>query len=140
MATGNNKKRVLLDSSVWVSFFGKDTNTEEAKKIVSKLDQNRTNIVIPTIIYLEVMNNLVKIDRTGTFLKEARAFFRRGNIFIINPSKEFWCKRTESYFKKIRLKTMDLAILAFCFEKNINRLYTFDVKLAQAYKYLNQDL
>lgn len=129
---------VMLDSSVWISHFANDCHTINAKKILSKIETSQGVILIPSIIYAEIFNNLTKLDRTNKLAEVAERTFKNKKFRLINPNKDFWFKKFKKYPNQVALKTMDLAILAIAFEFNVDQLYSFDVKLQKAYKYLKR--
>lgn len=135
-----NSEAVVLDSSVWISYFTQDIYVKRAQKIVDGFLMKNQLVFIPVIIYAEVINNLFKIDKTGFFADEAKSIFNGPNFKLINLDDKFWYETIEKYSQLVRLKTLDLTILAFCFEFGIKKLYSFDEKLNVAYRFLAENL
>lgn len=127
---------IMLDSSVWISFFAEDCHTPEAKRILSRIESSEDIILIPSIIYAEIINNLTKLDKTNKLVSVAEIAFKNNKLKFMNPDRKFWFKKLRHYSRKVQLKTMDLAILAIAFEYKVNQLYSFDIKLQKAYEYL----
>ena len=57
-------KKVLIDSSIWVSFLAEDANSPRAYKLFNRLlnKKDGRKILVPRIIYLEVINTLLKLN------------------------------------------------------------------------------
>ncbi len=131
-------KTVLLDSSVWMSLLVRDTQSRDAQKIWKTLQHNNFLILVPVVVYSEVINNIMKFDSPNNeLLERTKSFFwRRRDVRIIIPDKHFWLQKIEKYAKLVNLKTLDLLILSFAFEFHVRELYSFDRKLLNAYKSL----
>ncbi|MFA5828964.1 MAG: type II toxin-antitoxin system VapC family toxin [Candidatus Gracilibacteria bacterium] len=130
-------KTALLDSSVWISSFIKDVHEQKVKSIFDKLMMENAKIILPKIVYAEIMNNLIRVDHTCKLSRKAKEnLLNNVKISVIDFKAEFWHKKIEYYAKSVRLKTMDLLILASAFEFNVNEFYTFDVKLMNAFNIL----
>ena len=124
----------LLDSSVWIPLFTNDFYSEEAFKIVVELSKYTTKVLLPAIVYAEVINCLkrFKVQR-GKIDKIKKFFHENKNIQIVYPHKDFWLKKVEKYAEKVRLKTLDLLILIFALELKVDKFYSFDGRLNKAY-------
>lgn len=128
-------QKVLIDSSTWVSYFAIDCNNEEAKKLFTFLfSQKNSRIAVPEIIYLEVINSLIKLQLPK---KEILAFKnlvkKRPKIQLVKTDKKIY-RKAAKLAKKVRLKTLDLLILTTALQLKVNKFYTFDKKLKKAYQ------
>jgi len=57
---------VLLDSSVWVSYFhNSDVHHSRAQQIVSDFILEESVCIIPEIVYAEVINTLTFLQKDG---------------------------------------------------------------------------
>jgi len=128
----------VIDSSIWLSFLGGDSQYTKAEALLQKLKAAKALIFVPSFIYVEVINNVIKIDNErGDLLQRTKRIFQGDrDVRIIVPDGHFWLQKTEKYSKLVRLKTLDLLILAFAFEFHVHELYSFDKKLSGAYKTL----
>lgn len=126
----------MIDSSTWVSYLAIDCNSEEAKRLFSRLLRKKEGkkIAVPKIIYLEVINTL---NRLGLGKEEIKIFKNMlkltPKIHLVKTDEKIYLK-AEKLSKKVRLKTLDLLILAYALEEKVKQFYTFDKKLKKAYK------
>jgi predicted nucleic acid-binding protein len=127
-------KKILIDSSVWVSFFGKDRNSQRASDIINTVLNERCKIIIPEVIYTEVLNCLTKIEAPKTAI--AKSMFAKRKFIKVRSSRPFWFKKLENHMTKIKLKTLDLIILGYTLENKIDKFYSFDKRLKKAYQKL----
>ena len=58
-------KKVLIDSSVWVSLFAQDVNYKQSLVIIEELMDKNVIIVLPAVVYVEVINTLVRLKQSG---------------------------------------------------------------------------
>ena len=127
-------KTALLDSSVWISFFGKDIHFKKADKIITNIEDSHYQILLPTIVYIEVLNVLKRIGVAKKTLRKIKTIFlTKRNIKIIHPPKRFWLNHVEKYMDRVKLKSSDLIILAHTLEFKTNKFFSFDKKLKQGY-------
>jgi predicted nucleic acid-binding protein len=124
---------IMLDSSVWISLLGQDVNTENAEKIHDHIKSLKCEIILPIIIYVEVTNNIIKLDKTGLIRGNFEEIIRLNKIKILFPSEKFWYNAIVNCTKGIRLKTLDLLILNSVLEYKVGEFFTFDKKLKAAY-------
>lgn len=126
-------KKVLLDSSVWISNALIEIHTKKAEAIFNLIKKEKAKIIVPIIVYDEVINT---INKFGDYSKtEAiKKIFAGENIKIKFGNKKLWKDKLEKYSRHIKLKTMDLIILTFGLEYKVDKFYSFDKKLAKAYK------
>lgn len=129
---------IILDSSVWISYFGKDCHLALAEQLLAQIESEKLKIMIPTIVYGEIINNLSRIDPTHQLTNIAEMTLKKKNFRFINPNKKFWFNKIRQYAEIVQLKTMDLAILAIAFEFKADQLYSFDVRLQKAYYQLKR--
>lgn len=93
-------------------------------------------VLLPGIVYAEVLNVLIRLGCDSTEITEMKNFFQAKNFVKYHPDYSFWFKKLEFYMQKVRLETHDLVILACTFEKQPCELYTGDRKLNEAYNFL----
>ena len=133
-------KKVLIDSSVWVSYLAEDTNSEKAYKLLTRLLSRKDGrkIMVPRIIYLEVINSLLKLERTIKEIENFKLLIRsKKKIQLVKIDERIYIK-AEQLAHKVRLKTLDLFILTTIHELKINHFYSFDKKLRKAHHFINQ--
>jgi len=134
-------EKVMLDSSVWISLFVQDIFTRKAEKIYAYVRDNGDLILVPNVVYAEVINNINKADKTGFLLAQVKNIFHEDKkVRLISGDDGFWYSRFEEYTKKVRLKTIDLLIIAFLFEFEATKFYSFDKRLNKCYKFLKKNL
>lgn len=128
---------VFFDSSVWISLFSQDVNSQKAMRIIENIPMPETKVFMPIIIYIEVLNCLKRNGMKTRELRKIIQFFQRSSkIKLLYPTKTFWRRHILKYTKKVNLKTLDLLIVAFAIELETDKFYTFDVKLNKAYQHL----
>lgn len=131
-------KKVMIDSSTWVSYLAIDCNSAEAKKLFFGLLRKKDGrkIVVPMIIYLEVINTL---NRLGLSKKEIRFFKKtlkvKRKLRLVKTDKKIYLK-AEKMSKKVRLKTLDLLILTSALHLKVKEFHTFDKRLNKAYNFM----
>ena len=133
-------QKIFIDSSTWVSFFAEDRKTKYAAKLFKRLfeRQKSNKILLPRLVYLEVINNLIKLKVS----EESILFFKN----IVQKKKQVRLVKTrekiyinaEEYARKVRLKTLDLLILTEALASKVDKFITFDRKLRKAYYQLTQ--
>lgn len=127
-------EKILLDSSVWVSLFARDVNYQKAMDIMVDLLSLKIIIVVPIVVYIEVINTLKRLKFDKKYLKSVMEdFCKNKDIEIVYPNKQFWHKKVRIDTDRIQLKTLDLLILSFALESRVDRFYSFDRRLAKAY-------
>ncbi len=65
--------KVMLDSSVWVSLFAEDKFFDDADVIIKNASQIKAQIIVPSIVYFEVLNVLGRLG--NMFQEKARKAF-----------------------------------------------------------------
>lgn len=128
-------KKVLIDSSVWVSFLAEDRNRDKATKIFKRLlsEKDQRKIIVPRLIYLEVINTLNRISAGEDLAAAFRDMFKKQRKLMLVKVNEKIYIRAEEFAKKVKLKTLDLLILTSVFDQRINKFISFDNKLRKAY-------
>lgn len=121
--------RLLLDSSIFISFFNDEDilHNETTKLIKTLLEEKELVIIIPVLIFLEVANTITK--KTGKF-NERQLFKIFGFYETIDLDLEF-ASSLIPMFKELNLKTSD-AIIAATAKLTASWLITWDQKLQKA--------
>ena len=127
-------QKVIIDSSVWVSLIAKDSNYLKARKILSRLLRKKDGrrILVPRIIYLEVINSLRRLNKPQQDINDFRAHLKLKKIVLVKTNDKIYIK-AEALSEAVRLKTLDLLILTTVLELKINKFFSFDKKLRKAY-------
>jgi predicted nucleic acid-binding protein len=102
---------VLLDSSVWVSYFHESDDLHlDAVAVVEELKSEETTLLVPDIVLAEVANVLIRIDATDELLGKFQRFIGDHDwlVQVIFGSREFWARTVEHIAHQMRLKTLDL--------------------------------
>jgi len=129
----------MLDSSVWISLFSEDSQLEKALRILMLIPEKGMRIIVPIIVYLEVINWLNRQKFDNNKRDEIRNIFLHGKKIIITyPEKGLWYKAVENYGRKVKLKSLDLLILSFALDSQVAEFYSFDKKLYRAYQELTR--
>lgn len=132
-------KKILIDSSVWVSYFLNKLRYKKVTQITEKIERafnESTTILIPELVYCEVRNTLYQLGIREEDLKRMRYFLKRKKCKMYRGNGYFWFNRVDFYRQRVKLGTQDLIILAHAFENNVDDLITGDKKLLQAYNSL----
>lgn len=135
-------QKIFIDSSTWVSFFAEDRKTKYAAKLFARLFKKQRNnkILLPRLVYLEVMNNLIKLKVSEEGILTFKNIFRdKKQVRLVKTREKIYIK-AELYARKVRLKTLDLLILTEALESNVDKFITFDRKLRKAYYHIKNDL
>ena len=129
-------EKILIDSSVWVSYLAIDSNSKKAIKLFDFIyDQKSIKIKVPEIIFLEVINSLIKLHRPKKEIQNFKNTFKLKTRFqLVKTDKKIY-RKAARVAKRIRLKTLDLLILTSALHLKVDHLYTFDKKLQKAYKF-----
>lgn len=132
--------KVIIDSSTWVSYFiGLRKNALICQQI-SKIIYQADKILIPEIIYAEVLNVMRRFNLDKSKIEAIKDQFNSANFIKYNHRDDFWFKKLEFYMDRVKLDTQDLIILASALEEWPCDLKTGDKKLKEAYNLLTQDL
>lgn len=127
-------RKILIDSSAWVSYFLKNKNDTQ---IINKIDQIITSrncsILLPELIYCEVKNVLNRLKVSPKIAKTCKSIFKGKIIKIYIGNKSFWFKKVDLYSQKVILHTQDLIILTHALEQKVETLITGDKKLYEAF-------
>ena len=131
-------KTALLDSSIWISYYLQDSHYPKSEEIIeSLLKAPSTKIFLPTIVYIEVINTLLRAKVAKEKIQKIKKLFLNSqNIKIIHAPKFFWINKVEKYANLVTLKSSDLIILANVFEYKAALFYSFDRKLLREYQLL----
>ena len=132
-------RAVLLDSSVWISYFSKqDVHVNSAVKIVENLIRKKMKIIIPCIVLVETLNVLKRKYRFGIDELNGVLHYLLEEIQsqVVWLKTQFLKKGMTAIILKTDLKSSDLYILAVgkCF--SVHGFYSFDHQLIFAYKLL----
>ena len=127
-------QKVIIDSSVWVSYIAKDSNHLKAKAILSRLLRKKDGrkILVPRIIYLEVINSLRRLKKSLQVIESFRSHLKLKKIILVKTNEKIYIK-ADKLSEKVRLKTLDLLILTTVLELKIDKFFSFDKKLRKAY-------
>lgn len=135
-------QKIFIDSSTWVSFLARDRNIEPAEKIFHQLfrKKDQRKIIVPRLVYLEVINSMYKLNVTMERVETFKNFFKnRKKIQLVKTREKIYIK-AEVYAPKVWLKTLDLLILTEALENKVDKFISFDKKLRKAYYQLTHDL
>jgi predicted nucleic acid-binding protein len=133
-------KKVLVDSSVWVSLFAQDVNYKLALGILEKLMDQNVIIVLPAVVYVEVVNSLVRLKQSEEKINFARkTLFNNKKIWLCQTTLNFWVNEITALTFKISLKSLDLIILGHALKFDAD-LITFDKRMDLAYKKIREKL
>jgi predicted nucleic acid-binding protein len=124
--------RILLDSSVWISYFNQsDVHHNEAENIITAALQRNANIVVPDLVYIEVLNNVWRLTKRHSTLKQCRTVFQESAPYIelVMGNRPFWFEYVEQELTTISLRTADLIIAAYGKYFEVDRFETFDKNL-----------
>jgi predicted nucleic acid-binding protein len=120
---------VLFDSSVWISYFHiSDVHHEKAKRIVDDAIVRHDTILVPGIVYCEVLNNIWKLTEDEEKLARCLTVLKKSAPFIqlIVGDKNFWFSVIDDIIPLVKLKSSDLIIVALALYYNVSKIETFD--------------
>jgi predicted nucleic acid-binding protein len=130
-------RKILFDSSVWISFFlEKDVHHEKAVKLIFNLTNKNnyeTEILIPEIILAEILNTLSKFESVDFANHVYNQFLELQQIRIVFGEKNFWLEYFPQIAGKENLKTADAIILAYANFLMVDEFVSFDKKLSKAF-------
>lgn len=118
-------KKIVIDSCVFISHFGKDEFTNQSKSFFKKISQTNTQIILPALVAAEV---LVVLRQNGaTNLEKITQIFSQMEFSETNRET---IKNLSSLLKINRpyLKTSDL-IIVLTAKLNKATLVTWDKQL-----------
>lgn len=88
---------------------------------------------MPRLVYLEVINSMIKLNVTEDRIETFKDFFKnRKKIQLVKTREKIYIK-AEECARKVRLKTLDLLILTEALENKVDKFISFDKKLRKAY-------
>lgn len=86
------------------------------------------------IVYAEVMNNIIKLNRPE-FTQAVKDFFNNtDNIMLIDYDYKFWHEHILECARHVRLRALDLLIVTSALLFKVDDLHTFDIKMDTEYK------
>jgi len=118
-------KKIVIDSCVFISHFGKDGLTHQSKSFFQKISQTNTQIILPALVAAEVV---VILRQNGAInLEKIFQIFSQMKFSEINRES---IKDLATFLKTNRssLKTSDL-IIALTTKLNKATLVTWDKQL-----------
>lgn len=121
--------RILFDSSIWVSYFHlHDVNHQTANLLISNALAGRAEIVVPEIVYIEVMNAVWRLSGDKRSVERCKRVFQHGKPFIrlVRGDESFWFSAIEEIMEKVSLRASDLIIVAYAISYRVDRFETFD--------------
>lgn len=65
------KQKKILDASILIKIFTHEDNSEKAISIIEDYESGKTNIIVPEIIFIEVLNGLKYKKQTEEILIKA---------------------------------------------------------------------
>lgn len=126
-------KSVLLDSSVWVSYFSGDKNHGKAARMMDIFLHDGRRIIMPTLVYVEAINALHRLRINFNEIETAKNFLLNNNkINLCHTTSVFWLNEITNLMKSIDLRSHDLIIMAHALKYNAE-LISFDNKMNTAY-------
>lgn len=130
MQKQSKQKTVILDSSVWVSLIiENDSNHQKAKKIFNDIKVNNFKIILPDIVFYEVVTVLLKLNCKSFIPK----FLSMNLNLSFIPPKNFLYYILR-YEQILVARTSDFLILIYCMHYNVNQFETFDHKQKRNYQ------
>lgn len=130
----NIMKKVLPDSSVWVSLFARDGNYQTARKIINEIIDCEYMIILPTLVYIEVINSLYRLKVGVKEIEGVKKYFvKNKRVHFCHTTSMFWINEIPRLVDSINLRTLDLIILAHALKYDA-LLISFDKKMDMAYK------
>ena len=127
-----------LDSSVWISLLVRDIHKNRADSIFKQLLEQEIIILVPMIVYAEVMNNIIKL-RNRRFTNEVLEFFHTTDyVALIEYDRKFWYEDIIKCADFLKLRALDLLIVTTAILYKVDELHSFDRKMEIEYnKYRN---
>ncbi|MBU0667863.1 PIN domain-containing protein [Patescibacteria group bacterium] len=96
-------------------------------------------IIVPTLVYIEIINNLYRLKIKNNKINWVENFLRRGKVIhICHSTSSFWLNEIAPLMEKVDLRSHDLIILAHAI-KYQTQLISFDNKMGMAYKKISNN-
>ena len=128
---------VVIDASVWVSWFNKDDKFHEhAKSIFRSLALNEETICIPAIAFTEVAGVMKRTTKDDNLAWGAVYYMKDMELDVITDFDKLEPLATEMAIK-YSVKGMDAYYLAVA-ELTKSKLYTFDQQQKNAFEEMSK--
>ena len=115
---------LILDSSVYVSYFGQDANTPQSKAFWRSLESYSPEIVVPSLVVTETLVSLSK--QKVSYLNLVSKYFKSTPIFFIDLG--FLNNLPDYLTSPPKLKTSDF-LIALIAKLHSATLITWDKRL-----------
>lgn len=127
-------RKVLLDSSVWISLFARDTNYAKAHAIIASILSKNVSIIVPPLVYIEVISGLTRLKIGRAEIAEFKNFLRIDRrIHFCHTTSSFWRNEIAHLAESIPLRSHDMIIVAHAIKYEAS-LISFDRKMNRVYK------
>ncbi len=131
--------RVLLDSSVWVSFFTKeDVNHKLAVGILREIFSVQNTIIIPNLVLCETLNVSYRIKPDPVYYATLRTKIKKLEpiVTVVAAGKDFWLEFAPSEMPNVNLKTSDAIVYSYVKFFHIEEFRSFDKQLEKRVAHL----
>jgi predicted nucleic acid-binding protein len=125
--------KIIIDSSVYLSIFLKDSEYSQAIKLLQPyLDDPNCIIYLPTIIIAEVINVLsrakIKHVELNFFIIQSISLTK---FKIIDPELLFYYKEIKENAEEANIKTHDLIIYSVAKKYKLDKIVAIDKQLSR---------
>lgn len=122
--------KIVVDSSVFLSIYLDDSNSKDALQMISRFLQENVVLVVPLVVYFEVINTLKRksdyIEVLNNFILDISL---NESIILAEFTKDDILKKIYKFAERINLKTNDLIIYLTAKKYDCKHLLTLDYKL-----------
>jgi len=106
---------------------------ELAEKVLNTILQNQYMIILPPLIYVEVINALKRLGKSRSLVDGAKKYIAGlGNVHICSTTSDFWINEISDLDLSEDVKASDLIIIAHAIKFRA-QLVSFDKKMMSAY-------
>ncbi len=132
-------KKVMLDSSVWLSYILKDSNFAKAKRLLKKIITYEQSLIVPDLVLAEIINTLNKKQYSVDFIfKVINQIKAIKNIKMIKFDLSQISSEILEKTRLSNLKSLDFLIICYALVYQVRLFYTYDIKQHHAYEKISK--
>lgn len=132
------EQKIILDSSIWISYFIKDDVFHyEAERKVNFILRKKFTIVVPIIVVYEIVNVIFRKNYHSAVVKRVVDFLDRECVLVEFDFENLF-EHMLDLANRLKLRTQDLTILAYCDRIKPIDFLSYDRDLQKAYNLLKK--
>lgn len=128
--------RILLDSSVWISFLTvEDLKHHEAEEIFKKHFRVSNTILVPDLILAEILNVMYRIKPDYSYQSELTQHLKdlEPIVQLVAGGEKFWFEFVPRNLFRFKLKTSDALICCYAEFLKVDLFSTFNKKVEHSF-------